>query len=78
MTTPTIAYPPETLEGWYALHQIFRFPRQKPDAARIARLAKSAATALDPARRATKARAKEVSPARSGWTCFVRLIGSTS
>ena len=78
MTTPTIAHPPETLEGWYALHQIFRFPRQKPDANRTSRLAKSAATALNPARRATKVRRKDVSPARSGWSCFVRLIGSTS
>lgn len=23
--TPIIAHPPETIEGWYALHQIFRF-----------------------------------------------------
>ena len=29
MTDTTIAYPPETIEGWYALHQIFR---RSPDA----------------------------------------------
>jgi peroxiredoxin len=38
MTTPTIAHPPETLEGWYALHQIFRFPKEKPDSTRLPQL----------------------------------------
>ena len=59
MTNPIIAHPPETLEGWYALHQIFRFNDGKPDPAQIARLA---------------SREK----ATTGWTSFVRLIGSTS
>jgi peroxiredoxin len=75
MTLPVIAHPPETLEGWYSLHQIFRFSRQKPDATRLARMVKSSTAALasGPGARKTKA-----SPAPAGWTCFVRLIGSTS
>jgi len=38
MTTP-IAHPPETLEGWYALHQIFRVNKQSIDAPRLGRMA---------------------------------------
>ena len=77
MTTPPIAHPPETLEGWYALHQIFQFTKQKPDASSLARLARSSATVLGSAPHARKKRAKSA-PAPIGWSCFVRLIGSTS
>jgi chlorite dismutase len=75
MTVPPIAQPPETLEGWYALHQILRFARQKPEAASIARMVKSAASAIGSPQqpRNTKAVAPPV-----GWSRFVRLIGSTS
>jgi peroxiredoxin len=75
MTPPPIAHPPETLEGWYSLHQIFRFTRQKPDATRLARLVKSSAAALASGPGARKTR---TSSAPAGWSCFVRLIGSTS
>jgi len=78
MTTPPIAHPPETLEGWFALHQIFRFRKPKLDASRLARMLKSALTALDPGRKsAAKARTKK-SGSSAGWSCFVRLIGSTA
>jgi peroxiredoxin len=77
MTLPTIAHPPETLEGWYALHQIFRFNKQKPDASTLARLVRSSATVLGSAPHARKKGAKSA-PAPIGWSCFVRLIGSTS
>ncbi|GAC1410681.1 MAG: heme-dependent peroxidase [Gemmatimonadaceae bacterium] len=77
MTTPPIAHPPETLEGWYTLHQIFRFTRQKLDATRLARLARGAATALGADFNGRKAGAKK-SSAPAGWSCFVRLVGSTS
>src|ERR1700730_16141048 len=77
MTLPTIAHPPETLEGWYALHQIFRFNKQKPDATRFARLVRSSATVLGSAPNVRKKGAKSA-PAHLGWSCFVRLIGSTS
>jgi len=75
MTTPLIAHPPETLEGWYALHQIFRFANPKPDATRLARLVNSSAVLLSsgPAKKKKKS-----SPPPAGWSCFARLIGSTS
>ena len=73
MTSATIAHPPETLEGWYALHQIFRFAKGKPDPAQLSR----AVAGLRPstARRSTS---KSRKSSASGWTCFVGLIGSTS
>ena len=77
MTTPPIAHPPETLEGWYALHQIFQFTKQKPDASSLARLVRSSATVLGSAPHARKKRAKSA-PAPIGWSCFARLVGSTS
>jgi len=77
MTTPPIAHPPETLEGWYALHQIFQFTKQKPDASSLARLVRSSAAVLGSAPHARKKGAKSA-PAPIGWSCFVRLIGSAS
>jgi len=78
MTTPPIAHPPETLEGWFALHQIFRFRKGSVDSGRLPRLVTAAAGALEPAKKSQrKARAKkEVN--NEGWTCFVRLIGSSA
>jgi chlorite dismutase len=78
MTTPPIAHPPETLEGWYALHQIFRFAGQRPDAAALARMVKSIDTVRGSGRSAGKRRKMSTTAATSGWTCFVRLIGSTA
>jgi chlorite dismutase len=75
MTLPPVAHPPETLEGWYALHQIFRFAKQKPDAAALARIVKSSGGAIGSRESARKK--KSSSPA-VGWSRFVRLIGSTS
>src|ERR1700686_995225 len=75
MTLPHIAHPPETLEGWYALHQIFRFAKQIPDAATLARMVKSAASVTGSRQQPRKT--KSSSPA-VGWSRFVRLIGSTS
>jgi peroxiredoxin len=77
MTTPIIAHPPETLEGWYALHQIFRFTKTKPDAKRLAQLASSAVASFA-SPRSGKTRSARKNSSSSGWTCFVRLIGSTS
>src|SRR6185437_5637446 len=62
--TPKI-HPPETLEGWYALHQIFAHPaglhpsedELRNTAATLTRLAK---------------------PDGGGWSCVARLIGSLS
>jgi peroxiredoxin len=78
MTTPPIAHPPETLEGWFALHQIFRFRNPRVDAGRLAKLVRGASLALQPAKK-TAAKANGVGTAAApGWSCFVRLIGSSS
>jgi len=77
MTTPTIAHPPETLEGWYALHQVLRIANQKPDASRLARLVRAAGDALGSRGTKRKTSVGKAS-AGAGWSCFTRLIGSTS
>ena len=78
MTAPSIAHAPETLEGWYALHQIFRFRKSKVDSRRLARMVKGAASALDSRKKSLpKTRGKTLA-SPSGWSCFVRLIGSTA
>src|SRR3990170_6026397 len=82
----TAAHPPETLEGWFALHQIFRINRQALDARPdvLARMGESAGASLrldDSGRSTAAARGKKPSKGtaqRSGWSCFVRLIGSSS
>ena len=78
MTPPPIAHPPATLEGWFALHQIFRFKKLKLDAARLVRMVKGAANADKPERKsAAKARTRKARSSE-GWSGFVRLIGSTA
>jgi len=63
MTIPITAHPPATLEGWYALHEIFRIDRERVSPVELGKMIGAA--------RATPA------PER-GWSCFVDLIGSTS
>ena len=82
---PATAHPPETLEGWFALHQIFRVNRQALDSradvlARMGEAAGAALTTTD-AKSIAAPRGKKSgkdSSARTGWSCFVRLIGSSS
>jgi chlorite dismutase len=57
------APPPETLEGWYALHQIFSLDRDALARLGGTRLDSTLLTPTDPA---------------DGWTVFARLIGSTA
>jgi peroxiredoxin len=75
MTTPAIVHPPETLEGWFALHQIFRFKTSKLDAGRLATMVKAAAARSPGKESGRKTRAKQPESI-SGWSCFVKLIGS--
>src|SRR3954467_4156387 len=79
MTTP-IAYPPETLEGWYVLHQIFRSKRTPPTAAALEAMAKRLNSS--PAARTSKRPAGTVQKgsgvSAKGWSCCARLIGSKS
>ncbi|HKR08147.1 MAG TPA: chlorite dismutase family protein [Gemmatimonadaceae bacterium] len=74
MANEPIAHPPETLEGWYALHQIFRFTGSVPDTGELTRTTKKALSSLRSAVGKGKARRGN----EAGWSCFVRLIGSRS
>jgi len=58
-----IAYPPETVEGWYALHQLFALP---PDLARRPAERDSAIAAL----------CELSQPSEHGWTAIAGVIGS--
>ena len=81
MTTPPIAHPPATLEGWYALHQIFRVDKGRLEPRELGRLIKTASAKLGaaPARSsASTSRRKPKGESEAGWSCFVSLIGSTS
>ncbi|HEY1952711.1 MAG TPA: chlorite dismutase family protein [Gemmatimonadaceae bacterium] len=69
MTSVPTAHPPETIEGWYALHQIFRATGVKPTAASVKALAR---------RVKATSKSKKAPGSNSGWSCLVRLIGSTS
>jgi hydrogen peroxide-dependent heme synthase len=81
MTTSAIAHPPATLEGWYALHQIFRISGKRPKPRELDRMIKAAkATLGGTSKRSSAASSKRKAkrdPA-AGWSCFVSLIGSTS
>jgi peroxiredoxin len=75
MTSPPPAHPPETLEGWYVLHQVYRSTRQTGSTAGLSRLVSEARASLDlvgalPGSKGTACSA--------GWSCFARLIGSSS
>ncbi|MFL5482874.1 MAG: chlorite dismutase family protein [Gemmatimonadaceae bacterium] len=77
MANEPIAHPPETLEGWYSLHQVFRFENPVPSARELLRLARTADTELRDARKGrTKSRSQSGSV--NGWSCLVQLIGSAS
>ena len=62
MTDQTAEQPPETLEGWYALHQIYRIDRERNTPAGTAESDVFART----------------EDATDGWSEAVSLIGSTS
>jgi chlorite dismutase len=81
MTTPPIAHPPATLEGWYALHQIFRAGKGRVEPRELDRMIKGAKTKLAgaPTRsRVSTSKHKTKGEIAAGWSCFVSLIGSTS
>src|SRR5512147_1769530 len=62
MDQQQIAHPPETVEGWYALHQIYGAPAAEPD--------ESAGASVREALR------ELACPPDGGWTVAVPLIGS--
>ena len=74
------AHPPETAEGWYALHQIFAVDRGALCAVEPDRLAEVKATAAACLERLV-ARGAPTAPAsaaaaRGGWSALASLIGS--
>ena len=78
MTTPPIAYPPETLEGWFALHQIFRFRNKKVAASRLVKMVAAAAASIGQTTKSTAKTRASSAAVPAGWSCFVRLIGSSA
>jgi hydrogen peroxide-dependent heme synthase len=77
--TAEIAHPPETLEGWYALHQVFRAREssRKNRSDFIDDLAKTALADVN-AELASTGGGDDSKTSRRGWTCAVKLIGSSS
>lgn len=65
------AHPPETTEGWYALHQVFAWNRPALRAIPDAALATQKS-------QASRALTSLAAPARGGWTAVVPLIGNRS
>jgi chlorite dismutase len=81
MTTSPIAHPPATLEGWYALHQIFRIDRKRVQPRELDRMIKAAKAKLggtSTRSSASSSKRKAKGAPAAGWSCFVSLIGSTS
>ena len=78
MANEPVAHPPETLEGWYALHQIFRFTADVVSARELTRLAKAADSALQRGGAKGRTKNKSTSNTETGWSCFAQLIGSRS
>jgi hydrogen peroxide-dependent heme synthase len=82
MSTSLTAHPPATLEGWYSLHQVFRVDRERVTPARLNTIVKAAHVALgDGAGGRGRGRAKSKTagdPTSAGWSCIVKLIGSTA
>src|SRR5881394_191929 len=68
------AHPPETLEGWYAVHQIFSADRPKANAHHEFRRG-DATTPVDSAQQGVESTLQGNS---GGWTTWARLIGSRS
>jgi peroxiredoxin len=82
MTTSAIAHPPATLEGWFALHQIFRFDRERAGQRNFPTMIRTAAASLsNGSTHATpkkSKRQKSTATSAKGWSCIAKVIGSTS
>jgi hydrogen peroxide-dependent heme synthase len=78
MTTASTAHPPATLEGWYSLHQIFRIDRERVTPARLNTVVKAARVAVGEVTRGRAKTRTSGSSSEQGWSCIVKLIGSTS
>jgi len=72
-----IAYPPETAEGWYALHQVFRIDRQVVQSLGLSLTGASSAVFSYGGERAGGGQ-NDGSGSVGGWSEAVQLIGSTA
>ena len=71
------AHPPETAEGWYALHQVFAVDRRALRGVAKGDLDRIRATAAECLTRLTNP-ARNDESSQSGWSAVVSLIGSDS
>jgi hydrogen peroxide-dependent heme synthase len=78
MSTSSTAHPPATLEGWYSLHQVFRVDRERVTPARLNTIVKAARVALGDGARGRAKSKTSADPTSAGWSCIVKLIGSTA
>jgi hydrogen peroxide-dependent heme synthase len=81
MSISESAHPPATLEGWYALHQIFRVDPQRVSPTRLQTLLRSTAATLEKAstiQESHKSRKSSSKAPDAGWSCVAKLVGSTS
>lgn len=75
--TSTAAHPPETLEGWYALHQIYRIDRGRADGD-LSEWVGGAESAIFQSSGAAEGDGDGNTAGSAGWSEAVGLIGSTS
>jgi chlorite dismutase len=68
---PSIAHPPETIEGWYALHQLFALDR-------VGMRAQPEADLHAARERAICALRELATPTEGGWTAVATLTGSAA
>ncbi len=79
--TASAAHPPETLEGWYALHQIYRIDRTRTDGDGSEGLSVEGSAVFRTADALEGSGSEEDGSARNGrdgWSEAVALIGSSS
>src|SRR5436309_3191213 len=80
MTTPAIAHPPATLEGWFALHQVFRIDRERVGRRNLDTMIKAAASTVGrgaaQGSRSKSKKQKPVAESSTGWSCVARVVGS--
>jgi chlorite dismutase len=74
MESSTAAHPPETLEGWFALHQLYQVDRRALRSLDSAELQETACAASDALSEITAPNGAN----GDGWSAVVPLIGSTA
>jgi peroxiredoxin len=80
MSNSSGVHPPETIEGWFVLHQVFRLTPAKLGAKDPQKIIHKAASGLrnTPSKKARGKDSGRTSAASGGWSCLVNLIGSSA